>query len=252
MKHLLYFLLFCPFVLSAQINESDTLDLKANLSITGFWQGGNVETLIFRARSEISVKALKKWVFKTTNSYVYQEFGKQKADSDILSLNFLYFNPDRKVYPLILAFVSTNFRREIDLRYLVGAGATFKVLDKKDDWLKFSMSLEYEQTDFASARFNRERYNGSRFINTLRGTVWVNGKYTLVKDKVILTHESYFQPSLRQDDNFRWRADVGLELPVWSFLNFKINYLHAFESIVIENQQQEDRFLTFGFTVKNY
>jgi hypothetical protein len=35
-------------------------------------------------------------------------------------------------------------------------------------------------------------------------------------------------------------------------MNFKINYLHTFESIVIENQKQEDTYLTFGVTLKNY
>ena len=132
MKKILYYFLFLPIFLSAQINESDTLNLKANLSLTGFYQGGNVETLIFRAKSDLSFKPLKKWVFKTKNSYVYQEFGKEKADEDILSLNFLYFNPERKIYPLLLGFVSTNFRREINLRYLLGAGVTYQILNKKN------------------------------------------------------------------------------------------------------------------------
>ena len=74
----------------------------------------------------------------------------------------------------------------------------------------------------------------------------------MFKNKVILNHESYFQPSIEHSNNFRWRADVGLELPVWKFLNFKINYLQTFESIVIENQKQNDEFLTFGFTLKSY
>ena len=69
---------------------------------------------------------------------------------------------------------------------------------------------------------------------------------------MILNHESYFQPSLEEGNNFRWQADVGLELPIWKFLSFKINYRHTFESIVIENQNQEDRFLTFGLTLKSY
>ena len=89
MKNILYFFLFSPIFLSAQINEGDTLNLKASLSLTGFWQGGNVETLIFRAKSNLSFKPSKKLVFKTQNSYVYQAFGKEKADEDILSLNFL-------------------------------------------------------------------------------------------------------------------------------------------------------------------
>ena len=69
---------------------------------------------------------------------------------------------------------------------------------------------------------------------------------------MILTHESYFQPSLEKSDNFRWQADIGLEFPIWKFLNFKIDYRRTFESIVIENQKEEDQFLTFGFTLKSY
>ncbi len=246
------YLLFLPLHLSAQINESDTLNFQANLSLSGVWQGGNVQTLIFRAKSDITYTPWKKWVYKTKNSYVYQAFGKQKADEDILSLNFLYFNPKRVVYPLLLGFVGTNFRRQIDLRYLVGVGATFQVLQKKDNWLKLSISSEYEETDFKTATFNRADYNVSPTIKTLRSTLWINGKHPLLKDKVVLTHESFFQPSVSQGDNFRWRLEAGLNLPLWKFLDFNINYLHTYESIVIENQKLEDQFLTFGFTIKNY
>ena len=252
MKKVLSYLLFFPIFLSAQINESDTLKLQANLSITGVWQDGNVETWIFRAKTELSFKPWKKWVFKTQDSYVYQEFGKRKADEDILSLNFLYFNPEQKFYPLLLGFVSTNFRRKIDLRYLLGLGVTYQFLDNKNDWLKFSISVEFEETDFGLTSFNRSEYNGNQIINTYRGTLWVKGKFHLFKDKVIIAHESYFQPSLEDSNNFRWQADIGVELPIWKFLNFKINYLHTFESIVIEDQKQEDRLLTFGFTLKSH
>lgn len=252
MKKILFLFFIIPLSLFAQINESDSLNFKARLSLSGFWQTGNVETVIFRANSDVSFIPWKKWVFKTKNSYVYQEFGKEKADEDILSLNFLYINPKKKFYPLFLGFVSTNFRREIDLRYLVGAGVTYQALNKKKHWLKFSLTSEYEETRFKQSNFNYSEYNGDSSINTLRATIWANGKYHLFKNKVIISHESYFQPSLEKGNNFRWQADLSLELPVWKFLNFKINYLHTNESIVIVNQDQEDQFLTFGFTIKNY
>ncbi len=252
MKKALFCFLFLPIFLSAQINESDTLNFKANLSLTGFWQGGNVETLIFRAKSELSVKPWEKWVFKTRNSYVFQEFGKEKADEDILSLNFLYFDPERKIYPQVLGFLSTNFRREIDLRFLFGGGFTFQVFNKNSNWLKFSLTTEFERTEFAETDFNLDAYDGDRSIKTIRGTIWINGKYHVFKKKVILTHQSFFQPSLGDGDNFRYQADISAELPVWKFLNLKINYLHTFESIVIEGQKRDDRFLTFGFTLKSY
>jgi len=252
LSKLFYILLLLPLCLSAQINESDTLRVKAGLSLTGFYQGGNVETVIFRAKSDFSFKPWKNWVYKNQNSYVYQAFDKSKADEDILSLNFLYLNPDRKVYPFVLGFVSTNFRREIDLRSLVGAGVTVQILNKKEHWLKLSLSSEYEQTKFSEFNFNYSEYDGNESINTFRGTAWVNGKYYLFKKNVIINHEIYFQPSLEKSNNFRWQADVGVEFPIWKFLNFKINYRETFESIVIADQEQTDKVLSFGFTIKSY
>ncbi len=252
MRQLLFVTCLFPLMLLGQINESDTLKIKAKLAVSGFWQGGNVQTLIFRGRQDLSIRPWKKWVFKTQNSYVYQEFGKSKADEDILSLNFLYFNPERKLYPLVLGFVSTNFRREIDVRFLMGAGATFQVLNTSKSMLKFSLTGEYEETDFDNTDFNRSAFDGSKSINTFRGTIWVNGRYNLFEKKLVFNHESYFQPSLENSSNYRWQVDLGLELPISRYFNFKINYLHTFESIVIEGQKQEDRFLTFGITVKSF
>ncbi|MFK7951798.1 MAG: DUF481 domain-containing protein [Ekhidna sp.] len=252
MKRIFLFLSFSPLFLTAQIHESDSVKLKAELSLTGFLQDGNVETKIFRAQTDVSYQPWKKWVFKTKNSYVYQAFGGTKADEDILSLNFLYFNPHRKLYPLVLGFVSTNFRREIALRSLFGAGVTYQILQSKDNWLKVSISSEYEQTDFNEFNFNESFYDGSQSINTFRGTIWVNGSYQFFNKKLILTHESYIQPSLQRADNYRWQADLGLEFPIWKFLNFKVSYRQTFESIVIENQKQEDKFLTFGLSLKSY
>ena len=252
MKKILYVLLFCPTLLCAQINESDSLKLKADLSFTGFWQTGNVETLILRAKSGITYRPLEKWVVKTQNSYVYQEFGLTKADADFLSLNFLYFSPEKRIYPQLLGFISTNFRREINRRSLLGGGFTFQVYKKEKNWLKFSVTSEFEQTNFDETDFNVNAYDGSNEINTLRSTLWVNGKYYLFGNKMIITHESYIQPSLENSDNYRWQADLGLEFPIWKFMNFKINYLRTFESVVVADQQRGDQFLTFGFTIKSY
>ena len=87
MKKVVFFFLVFPIFMSAQINESDSLKVKASLSLTGFWQSGNVETLILRGRTDFSVKPWEKWVYKNTNSYVYQAFDKDKAD--LYSVSFL-------------------------------------------------------------------------------------------------------------------------------------------------------------------
>ena len=43
MKTFFIGILFLPVVMCFQMNESDPLSFKADLSITGFWQGGNVD-----------------------------------------------------------------------------------------------------------------------------------------------------------------------------------------------------------------
>ncbi len=249
---LLIILILSPQLLFAQINESDSLDIQADLAITGFLQKGNVQTFIFRTSSNISARFFHNLVFKTQNSYVYQEFGTVKADEDILSLNFLYLNPDKEIYPLALAFVSTNFRREIEARYLFGAGASFQVFEKEKNWLKLSVTTEYERTKFKKANFNKPEYDGKFTINAMRTTLWINGSYGVFNRNLIVTHESYYQPSLQDSENYRWRADIGFEFPIWNHLNIKINYLQTFESIVINGQKRRDQFFTFGFNLKSY
>lgn len=117
--------------------------------------------------------------------------------------------------------------------------------------LKLSLSSEYEYTDFKKTDFNRTQYNGQSSINTFRATLWVNGRYSFFDGNMILTHESYAQPSLEQANNYRWQADLGLEFPISPKVNFKVNYLQTHESIVIGGQKEEDRFLTFGLSLSN-
>jgi hypothetical protein len=243
---------YIPFGVNAQVNESDSLGIKADLSVTGFYQKGNVQTLIFRTATNFSVKFWNQWLFKNQNSYVYQEFGNDKADEDILSLNFLYFGADRNIYPLALGFISTNYRRSIDLRYLIGGGASFNILDNEQNRLQLSITSEFEKTYFERTVFNRAGYNGESTINTFRGTIWINGRYIILGDKMILTHESYYQPSLEDRANFRWRAELGAAFPVWKHVNITLNYQQTFESIVMIDQKRSDQIFTIGFTLKSY
>lgn len=238
--------------LNAQINDSDSLSFKADLSISGFYQKGNVETIIFRAVSNTSFKLNNRLVLKTQNSYVYQEFGNVKADEDLLSLNFLYLDPGKAMYPLALAFISTNYRREIEVRYLLGGGASFRLLNTLENRLQLSISSEYETTHFKKSSFNRLRYNSKSELSTIRGTLWMMGSYRIFNNKMILKHESYYQPSLLERDNYRWKVDIGFEFPIWNNLSMNMNFLQTFESVVMINQKRRDQFFTMGFTFKSY
>lgn len=240
-----------PILICAQGQQDDSLNLKAALNINGFYQGGNVQTWIFRAASDLRYRPGNKWVYATRNSFVYQAFGREKADQDFLSLNFLYFDSDRKIYPQLIGIASTNFRRKIRVRYLTGFGLRYQILDHKNNWLKFSISAEYEWTYFFETDFALDKYDGLGTIQTPRGTAWLSGRHQILKDRIWFRHESYVQPSLSNWDNYRWRSDIGIELPFWKIVSFNISYIHTFESIVIAEQRRQDQLLTFGLTLRN-
>jgi hypothetical protein len=252
MRLFLFILTVLPILSYGQVKESDTLKLKARLSVTGLFQEGNVQTTIFRTKTEFQYKPLKDLIYQNTSSYIYQAFGGVKADEDILSLNFLTYKPENRIYPFALTFISTNFRREIGVRYLMGGGLTADFLKKKKSTLKLSLSSEVERTRFSNTNFNQNQYDGKAQVNTLRGTVWLYGRHSLFNDKVILFHESYVQPSLLEKENFRWRGELGMEFPVFKHLSFQVDYWHTFESLVITGQEQADRFLTFGVVLRSY
>jgi hypothetical protein len=248
MQKILVIALFLPSLAFAQINESDTMLFQARLSLSGNWQTGNVEMLAWRSKADVSFAPLRKVVFKSQNSYLYQEFFKRQADEDIFSRNFLYLNPQAKVYPFAIAFLSTNFRREIDFRYFVGLGLTWQVMRHQKHLLKVSLSGVYENTDFAKTTFNESQYNGNQSIQTWRSTFWLFGRHQLANRKLIFHYDFYAQPSVEQSDNLRWQAEVGLDIPLWKGVSFSSNFIYTYESIVTEKQKSQDSILTFGFS----
>ncbi len=231
--------------LQAQINESDSARFQANLSFTGAWQEGNAEVLIFRNKAATSFRPFNKLVFKTQNTYLYQAFFKRRADEDFFSRNFVYYQPQQKIYPFGLGFLATNFRRQVALRHFWGGGLTWQILRRKKQVLKLAISGAYESTRFTSNRFSDHRFDGKSIITTWRATAWIFGQHQLGK-VMRLHYEGYYQPSLELSDNHRWQIDMGLDIPLWKFLDFRINYLHTYEQVVIVGTKQEDHILTFG------
>jgi hypothetical protein len=222
--------------------------MQFRMGISGAWQQGNVNVLTLRGRLEGVSNGMKPWVFKTQNNSLYQEFGNQKADNDINSRNYLYYKPRRVIYPFAMAYLQTNFRRQISTRWFAGAGGTWQFLKKNKSNIKLSASMVYEQTKFRSDRFNEPAYNGSSVIALWRATTYLGGWHQLFNQRVRLYYTGYWQPALHGQNNFRTQVDAGLDFPLWKGLSAGIVYAFSHEEVVPEKVKQVDRILTFGFS----
>ncbi|WP_298223626.1 DUF481 domain-containing protein [Flavobacterium sp.] len=232
----------------AQINESDISKFQIRASLTGNYQQGNVEVLNIKTKIDITVKPIKKFVFKTQNSSLYQSFYEKKADNDIFSRNYLYYNPEKKVYPFAIAYISSNYRRKIDHRYFVGGGATWQIINKENYVLKLSSSTVYETTKFKNTSYNDLEYDGSNTINTWRGTLYVGGWCYFLEKHLRFFYDAYWQPAFNNRNNYRNQLDLGADFPIYKGLSFNTVFAYTHENIVISNIKQNDKILTFGLS----
>jgi Protein of unknown function, DUF481 len=232
----------------AQLNESDTVKFQLRTGVSGNWQQGNVNLLAIRSRLEFSFSPAKKWVVKSQNSSLYQEFSSKKADNDIFSRNYLYYQPQKKIYPFAIAYISSNFRRKIATRFFTGAGITYQLLNKPNQVIKFSATAVYETNSFKETTYNYSENNGSKKINLWRGTLFTTGWTYLFKHRLRIYYDAFWQPAFSNKNNYRTQVDIGADLPLWKGLNFTTLYTSAYENVVISNIKQADKIITFGFS----
>lgn len=251
MKQLILILLITiPLIknATAQINESDTVKFQIRTSVTGNYQSGNVNILTVRGRVDFSYMPFKNIVFKSQNSSLYQSFASVQADNDIFSRNYFYYKPQNNIYPFAIAYISTNYRRKINTRFFIGAGATYQLLNKTNNNIKIAASAVYEHNHFKANTYNYTAYNNSNTINLWRGTLFLGGWNWLFQKHLRLYYDAFWQPGFNNKNNYRTQFDIGADFPVWKSLNFTSLYTFTHENVVVSNVKQEDKILTFGLT----
>jgi len=238
---------FIAVCVNAQVNESDTAKFQFRASVTGNYQQGNVEVLTIKSRVDFSYAPVKYLVFKSQNSSLYQSFYAKKADNDIYSRNYFYYNPQRVVYPFGIAYISTNYRRQVGTRFFGGAGLTVQLLNRPLQVVKVSVASVYETTSFSSNKFNYTRYNGSNKIELWRATAYLGGWHYLPNRHLRIYYDAYYwQPALNDRHNYRTQFDIGADVPLFKGIAFNVLYAFTHENVTVQNIWQDDKILTFG------
>lgn len=232
--------------LRAQLNESDTLRFQLRISLSGSYQTGNVELLIVRSRAEMLLSFGDALKLKTQNNTLFQTFGGRTADNDLSSRNFLYFRPEKQIYPFAMIFVQRNLRRKVDHRTFAGTGLTWQVARRANGYLKLSASMVYEQTRFSTSSFNETFYNGNIQISIWRPTFYTMAGLNNPSGNLKIYGVAYWQPGLHKVNNNRMQAEFGADVGILKGLSFTMLYLNSFEQVVSDKVRQHDGLFTFG------
>lgn len=244
--YLLLILLSTSLLVFAQLNESDTARLQLQLRAGGSYQTGNVELLRVTNQLDLSTRISRDLVFKTQNNHFYQRFFGNKADQDLGSRNYLYFRPQHILYPYAISFISTNFRRDIDLRTFSGLGATYQLLQKTNQTVKLSANVLYEKSTYSNPFFNYPEFAGADQIAAFWSTLYLSGFHQAKENTLKLTYELYWQQSWEDKVNFRYHLLAGVDLKVMKNLSVQSRIIYAFENVVTTTVRQEDLLWTWG------
>ena len=236
------------FPACAQLNESDTVRMQMRVAFSGNYQQGNVEVLTLKARGDLTVRAGRHWVYKTQNASLYQRFSGRRADNDLFSRHYLYYRPERRIYPFGISYLSTNYRRKVDWRVFAGGGLTWQFLNQPGQVIKIAAGTVYEQSGFNGSTYSHSRYNGDERIALWRGSFFMMGWHYLAGGKIRLYYDAYWQPAFSYAANYRTQYDIGVDLPVWKGLSLTALYTFTRENVVVSQVKTSDRLLTWGLS----
>ncbi|WP_194777649.1 DUF481 domain-containing protein [Pararhodonellum marinum] len=244
----LLFIFLSVYSLRAQINESDTAQIQLQLRSGGSFQTGNVELIRIASQFDFSSWISPAFVFKTQNNHLYQEIFDNKADDDLTSRNYLYYKPLNKVYPYAIGYISTNFRRNIDLRAFYGLGLTYQLLQKQAHNIKLSSNLLYEKSTFTDRNFNFIEFNGNNQIKSYWNTVYLSGFHEFNENSLKLNYEVYWQQSLEKRVNYRYHMVFGLDQKLIKSFSLQTRIIYAFENVTNSRVKQNDLLWIWGLS----
>jgi hypothetical protein len=242
-----------PIRLCAQLTELDTLALQGRVSATGYLSTGNVERVITVFSGEISSVIDGTVGLKTSNTFTYGTFNRFQTESDLFSRNFVYLFPQERFYPYAMGWFETNYRRKIDFRYQLGLGGTFVAVREPHTIVKLSLTGSFESTDFRGAAFDGSPVfppflasSSPEVLTTLRLTGRVFGKHSLLDDKLRVEYEAWYQPSVLDVQDSRFRGNVICSVPITKALSLRASAEYAYERIILVGVKREDVVVTFG------
>lgn len=200
------------------------------------YSAGNVDRVLLRAGSLLSLQRAGTEL-DASAQYTYGEQNKQAAENDILAVA----SGSHTVYENlgVLAFGTTEASRlrRIDLRYQAGTGLKYTFVASAHHMLKASIVALFDYTRFADGRE----------LESKRISIRLRGRHVLIPDRLILTHESFYQPSLIvPSEDYRWRTAITLDAPITSTIALNTTLQNWYESIVAPGRERNDMTFTIG------
>ncbi|MFN8277002.1 MAG: DUF481 domain-containing protein [Chitinophagales bacterium] len=231
----------------AQLEESDTARWQFNGGLSLKLNTGNVDRMIITPEANVAhVSKSKLWGFSARERYTFGTFGKYHTENDLLLRNFIYFIPEKRVYPYVMAWFQTHERQRLLFRYQIGPGVTVVPLRRSGQIIKLSATATYEQNWYKEdslvflGDYTRKQYG------TFRATVRLFGSHWAVKKVLWLYYEVLFQQSLTNINNWRIFAEGGVNAQLPKGFSMRTYVSYEYQQVHVKSEKPNDLILNVG------
>ena len=223
---------------SSSVAQKVPHDWQSSLAAEAMVQTGNVETQFFTLRGDVStVDSVVEVGFH--GEFAYGEQDEIKNQQLLLGSATVDFWPEYTLSPFLLGLAETNFQRQIDLRWQAGGGLKWLFWNDTTNEVSFSAAALFDATQYDPAA-------GLDDIRTGRGSFRLKGRHILLNTYLIVTHTTFFQPSLSWIKDFRWNTLITFDVPLSSVVALRASISNTFENIVPTDKKKHDAKLLFG------
>jgi hypothetical protein len=233
MKHslILFFLLFNLFIIS---QNKDTLRIKYNIALTGYYNNGNNNNLYSNNATNLVLENSK---IKNNTIYNYS-YGQQNY---LINQNEHFFNNTfshnitKKFKSVGIVELEQSYMRSIHSRYNGGLGFSFDI----NKYITASSLVILDQTN----------YNDGQSLYIKRGSFRVKVNYT--HNHITFKSDIYAQPDITLQ-YFRFRSMMNFGYKLNKMVSLVLNVQDSYEQYVQSKRLHNDFNVSFGLSVSNF
>lgn len=176
------------------------------------------------------------------NSWIYGRQNHETTNNDFSSsLDFNLYKTFPHFFYWGLANYNTSRSLRINNQWLAGLGIAYSIYDREEAYLNISNGILFDSSDLITDNAGRDNYY------TYRNSLRVAMKF-IVKKVIVLNSATFYQPSLKQGNDYIFKTDNSLSLKLNKWLSFTTAYSYN----RISRTNRENALLSYGLTFERY
>jgi hypothetical protein len=231
------------------IKEADTTHLKGNVSATGLIQSGNENRFVASLLSELSI-GNKQYEVLPITSIAYSTKPHFQVEAEYLENIIVRYGQQHFFYPAIGLSFEKSFLRKIDYRYSAGITMVANLVNQTHQSVKLGIGVNHEFTQYIAGAFKPpidDKSAYSRDVN--QAYVRLKGVDHFFKNSLVFSYDLFFQPNIRDLNDYRWTLISTLDMPLSKRISFLVSAVSSYEKFVATGVSNNNFRLTYGINL---